>query len=117
MAANDVTGTLPPFPEDVPTHPLLVIDYDKIKAGDKAEQVRPQSVYITLPFDISCISIGHSVGSMHLARFLLVRVCYHIGPSVCVSIRCMAASRTMVLTQSPCGKWEGLQWPCLLRKR
>jgi len=38
MAANDMTGKLPPFPDDVPTHPLLVIDYEKLKAGDKAEQ-------------------------------------------------------------------------------
>lgn len=29
--------TLPPFPEDVPTHPLLVIDYDLIKAGNQSE--------------------------------------------------------------------------------
>jgi len=29
--------TLPPFPEDVPTHPLLVVDYELIKAGDQAE--------------------------------------------------------------------------------
>ena len=43
MAANDVTGMLPPFPDDVPTHPLLVIDYKRLKAGDKAEQVRPNA--------------------------------------------------------------------------
>ncbi|KAF9466944.1 hypothetical protein BDZ94DRAFT_1157018 [Collybia nuda] len=29
--------TFPPFPEDIPTHPLLVIDYELIKAGDKNE--------------------------------------------------------------------------------
>lgn len=29
--------TLPAFPDDVPTHPLLIVDYDLIKAGDKAE--------------------------------------------------------------------------------
>lgn len=39
MAANDESGNLPPFPEDVPSHPLLVIDYEKLKAGDKVEQV------------------------------------------------------------------------------
>jgi hypothetical protein len=39
MAANDVSGKLPPFPDDVPTHPLLVIDYEKLKAGDETEQV------------------------------------------------------------------------------
>ncbi|KAJ7491422.1 hypothetical protein B0H11DRAFT_2009023 [Mycena galericulata] len=27
----------PPFPEDIPTHPLLVIDYERIKAGDTEE--------------------------------------------------------------------------------
>ncbi|KAK0213457.1 hypothetical protein DFS33DRAFT_1248254 [Desarmillaria ectypa] len=27
----------PPFPDDVPTHPLLVIDYALLKAGDKGE--------------------------------------------------------------------------------
>ena len=29
--------TLPPFPEDVPTHPLLVIDYEQLKAGNPEE--------------------------------------------------------------------------------
>ncbi|KDQ63014.1 hypothetical protein JAAARDRAFT_146912 [Jaapia argillacea MUCL 33604] len=29
--------TLPPFPEDVPVHPLLVVDYQLIKAGDPTE--------------------------------------------------------------------------------
>lgn len=29
--------TLPPFPNNVPTHPLLVIDYALIQAGDAAE--------------------------------------------------------------------------------
>jgi len=27
----------PPFPDNVPTHPLLIIDYALIKSGDKAE--------------------------------------------------------------------------------
>lgn len=27
----------PPFPEDVPTHPLLVIDYELIKKSDSNE--------------------------------------------------------------------------------
>ena len=27
----------PPFPDDVPTHPLLVIDYQLVLAGDKEE--------------------------------------------------------------------------------
>lgn len=26
--------TLPPFPDNTPTHPLLVIDFDLIQAGD-----------------------------------------------------------------------------------
>lgn len=29
--------TFPPFPDDVPTHPLLVIDYKLIKAHDPNE--------------------------------------------------------------------------------
>ncbi|KAH9952037.1 Clavaminate synthase-like protein [Amylocystis lapponica] len=29
---------LPPFPEDIPTHPLLVVDYALIKAGDEDEK-------------------------------------------------------------------------------
>ena len=28
---------LPPFPDDVPAHPLLVIDYELIKKRDEAE--------------------------------------------------------------------------------
>jgi hypothetical protein len=28
---------LPPFPDDVPTHPLLIIDYELVKAGDVTE--------------------------------------------------------------------------------
>jgi hypothetical protein len=30
-------NTFPPFPTDVPVHPLLVIDYVRIKSGDEAE--------------------------------------------------------------------------------
>lgn len=30
-------ATFPPFPDNVPTHPLLVIDYELIKRGDEAE--------------------------------------------------------------------------------
>ncbi|KAH7924784.1 Clavaminate synthase-like protein [Leucogyrophana mollusca] len=29
--------TLPPFPDDVRTHPLLIIDFERIKAGDREE--------------------------------------------------------------------------------
>jgi hypothetical protein len=29
--------TLPPFPDNVPTHPLLIVDYALIKAGDESE--------------------------------------------------------------------------------
>ena len=29
--------TLPPFPDDIPTHPLLVVDYGLLKAGDPDE--------------------------------------------------------------------------------
>ena len=27
----------PPFPENVPTHPLLIVDYALLKAGDEDE--------------------------------------------------------------------------------
>ena len=27
----------PPFPDNIPTHPLLVIDYELIRTGDKDE--------------------------------------------------------------------------------
>ncbi|KAJ7623875.1 hypothetical protein DFH06DRAFT_757888 [Mycena polygramma] len=40
----------PPFPEDVPTHPLLVIDYELIKAGDKHEIERLWTAGTTLGF-------------------------------------------------------------------
>jgi hypothetical protein len=30
-------SSLPPFPEDVPTHPLLVVDYQLMKQGDQQE--------------------------------------------------------------------------------
>lgn len=29
--------TFPAFPEDVPTHALLIVDYELVIAGDKAE--------------------------------------------------------------------------------
>lgn len=29
--------TLPPFPDNVPTHPLLVIDYELMKAENQQE--------------------------------------------------------------------------------
>ena len=32
--------TVPPFPQSVPTHPLLVIDYQLLKAGDEDEVSR-----------------------------------------------------------------------------
>lgn len=33
-------STFPPFPDNVPTHPLLVIDYALLKARDKQEMDR-----------------------------------------------------------------------------
>lgn len=30
-------AAVPPFPDDVPTHPLLVVDYQLVKQGDQAE--------------------------------------------------------------------------------
>ena len=29
--------THPPFPDDIPTHPLLIIDYQLVKARDQDE--------------------------------------------------------------------------------
>ena len=29
--------TFPPFPDNVPAHPLLVVDYELLQAGDRAE--------------------------------------------------------------------------------
>ena len=80
MAANDVTGTLPPFPEDVPTHPLLVIDYERLKAGDQAEQVRINAVLDNNAVDLMRhqSSIEHFMESVHNLRFLLVRILYHV---------------------------------------
>ncbi|KAL1712462.1 hypothetical protein EV715DRAFT_259493 [Schizophyllum commune] len=40
----------PAFPSDVPTHPLLVVDYARIKAGDKAEIDRLWEAATTLGF-------------------------------------------------------------------
>jgi len=40
----------PPFPEDVPIHPLLVIDYELIKAGNKHEIERLWTAGTTLGF-------------------------------------------------------------------
>jgi len=42
--------TLPPFPDDVRTHPLLVIDYNLIKAGDKEEEDRLWKAATTIGF-------------------------------------------------------------------
>ncbi|KAG0694045.1 hypothetical protein DFH29DRAFT_815763 [Suillus ampliporus] len=43
-------STLPPFPDDVRTHPLLVIDYKLIKAGDVEELNRLWEAATTLGF-------------------------------------------------------------------
>jgi len=42
--------TAPPFPSDIPTHPLLVIDYDHIKGGDQAETERLWEAATTFGF-------------------------------------------------------------------
>ncbi|KAF7309357.1 Clavaminate synthase-like protein [Mycena indigotica] len=44
------TNTLPPFPDDVPSHPLLVIDYALIKANDEAEKERLWTAGTSLGF-------------------------------------------------------------------
>ncbi|KAF7288798.1 Clavaminate synthase-like protein [Mycena chlorophos] len=41
---------LPPFPDDIPTHPLLVIDYALLKAGDPAEVERLWTAATSLGF-------------------------------------------------------------------
>lgn len=42
--------TYPPFPEDVPTHPLLVVDYDLILLNDAAEIDKLWDAATTLGF-------------------------------------------------------------------
>ncbi|KAF9225088.1 Clavaminate synthase-like protein [Gyrodon lividus] len=42
--------TLPPFPTDVPTHPLLIIDFELIKAGDRVEIDRLWEAATTIGF-------------------------------------------------------------------
>jgi len=44
------SGELPPFPDDVQTHPLLVIDYQLIAAGDEGEKERLWEAGTTLGF-------------------------------------------------------------------
>ncbi|KAG1848549.1 hypothetical protein DFJ58DRAFT_890185 [Suillus subalutaceus] len=43
-------STLPPFPNDVRTHPLLIIDYELIKAGDAEEVNRLWEAATTIGF-------------------------------------------------------------------
>jgi hypothetical protein len=43
-------STLPPFPNDVRTHPLLIIDYELIKAGDMGEVDRLWEAATTIGF-------------------------------------------------------------------
>lgn len=42
--------TLPPFPDDVRTHPLLIVDFELIKAGDREEIDRLWEAATTLGF-------------------------------------------------------------------
>lgn len=42
--------TYPPFPDNVPTHPLLVIDYGLINVGDEQEINRLWEAATTLGF-------------------------------------------------------------------
>jgi hypothetical protein len=37
FTATMPVATFPPFPENIPTHPLLIIDYELIKAQDQGE--------------------------------------------------------------------------------
>jgi hypothetical protein len=50
LTASTMSTEHPPFPEDVPTHPLLVIDYELIKAGNKHEIERLWTAGTTLGF-------------------------------------------------------------------
>lgn len=43
-------STLPPFPDDVRTHPLLIIDYELIKVGDVEEINRLWEAATTIGF-------------------------------------------------------------------
>jgi hypothetical protein len=47
---------LPPFPEDVPTAPLLVIDYASLKAGDEQEIDKLWKAATELGFMVVCTS-------------------------------------------------------------
>ena len=40
----------PPFPDDVPTHPLLIVDYSLLKAGDADEIEKFWTAATTLGF-------------------------------------------------------------------
>lgn len=40
----------PPFPDDVPTHPLLIVDYELLKAGDANEIEKFWTAATTLGF-------------------------------------------------------------------
>jgi hypothetical protein len=42
--------TLPPFPDDVPTHPLLIIDYSLLKSKNKQEEDKLWTAATTLGF-------------------------------------------------------------------
>jgi hypothetical protein len=37
MASMDDTSIQAPFPDNVPTHPLIVVDFALLKAGDEEE--------------------------------------------------------------------------------
>jgi len=76
MAANDKTGRLPPFPDDVPTHLLLVVDYAKLKNGDKEQEVH--SLYYFRMFLYHVSLIGHILGGMHDSWILLVSTLFSI---------------------------------------
>ncbi|KAF8839123.1 Clavaminate synthase-like protein [Paxillus ammoniavirescens] len=48
---NELSGAiLPPFPDDVPAHPLLIIHYELIKAGDPVEIGRLWEAATTIGF-------------------------------------------------------------------
>ncbi|PSR76517.1 hypothetical protein PHLCEN_2v8420 [Hermanssonia centrifuga] len=55
---------LPPFPEDVPTHPLLIIDYQLIKQGDSEEIDRLWEAATKLGFCLKNHGVDAEVDNM-----------------------------------------------------
>jgi hypothetical protein len=50
QTTSDTAMSLPPFPEDIPTHPLIVIDYQKLLEDDAVEIEKLWQAATTLGF-------------------------------------------------------------------